>query len=70
MSNYEFLQGGVPQDSVSSLKLFCIRDNDIHTAKFMSIMQTTQTKNLYKICSTNIDSIQLELDNDIDQLDL
>ena len=68
MSNFKFLQAGVPQGSVLGPLLFFIYVNDV--AKNMSsFCRLYADDNSLQNCSTNIDSIQLELNNDLNQLD-
>ena len=69
MSNFKFLQAGVPQGSVLGPLLFFIYVNDVAKNVSISFCRLYADDNSLQNCSTNIDSIQLELNNDLNQLD-
>ena len=69
MSYYKFLHAGVPQGSVLGPLLFLIYVNDV-AENMTSLCRLYADNNSVQYCSTNIDSIQLELNNDLHRLDL
>ena len=64
LSNFKFLQAGVPQGSVLGPLLFLIYVNNVAKNSFCRLYADDNT--LHN-CSTNIDSFQLELNNDLKQ---
>ena len=69
MSDYKFLHAGVPQGSVLGPLLFLIFVNVVGE-NMTSLCRLYADDNSLQYYSTNIDSLELELNNDLHRLDL
>ena len=69
LSDYKFLHAGVPQGSVLGPLLFLIFVNVVGE-NMTSLCRLYADDNSLQYYSTNIDSIELELNNDLHRLDL
>ena len=67
MSSLKFLEAGVPQGSVLGPLLFLIYVNDV-AENMSSLCRLYADDNSLQYCSTNIQTLQLQLNNDLDKL--
>jgi hypothetical protein len=67
MSSLKFLEGGVPQGSVLGPLLFFIYVNDV-AENMSSLCRLYADDSSSQYCSTNIQTLQLQLNNDLNKL--